>query len=27
MLVLVSLWWLSRYTLDARQVALAEEAR
>jgi Na+/melibiose symporter-like transporter len=24
MLVLVSLWWLSRYTLDARQV---EEAR
>jgi Na+/melibiose symporter-like transporter len=27
MLVLVSLWWLARYTLDARQVALAEEAR
>jgi GPH family glycoside/pentoside/hexuronide:cation symporter len=26
MLVLVSLWWLARYTLDARQVALAEEA-
>ncbi len=26
-LVLVSLWWLARYTLDAREVALAEEAR
>jgi Na+/melibiose symporter-like transporter len=27
MLVLVSLWWLSRYTLDAREVALAEAGR
>ena len=27
MLVLVSLWFLSRYTLDAREVAMAEEAR
>ena len=27
MLVLVSLWFLSRYTLDAREVALAEESR
>jgi Na+/melibiose symporter-like transporter len=27
MLVLASLWFLSRYTLDAREVALAEEAR
>jgi GPH family glycoside/pentoside/hexuronide:cation symporter len=27
MLVLVSLWFLSRYTLDAREVAMAEEVR